>query len=863
MSMAFGRMPSTSIARRIVAVTAAISALVIGLSGSPASAAGQIPDDPATWPQNIPDNKSCGPDNLARWVKFTAGGSGPGSFAANSGTPKWSAAYTVTTNATNPNYPQSLSVSDVKDEFGNPVRFRQLVTGVASINPVWSFPPAYQSGVLDVPSDKNFSQFALCAYPPDVKLIVTKVVDWKGEPSLQPAPSFTVTVSCVVPPGPGGTNFATPSTLTLVDGASGTVTAPAGTICTATDVDSRFTTAPATVTLLVPTGANATQTATVTNTYKVFRSLTVTKTVVYPAGWAALPTDQTAFQFTVLCNGAAVAGSPFTLSNAGSVNVAVPFGQTCSVSEAAATNFITTSVPTPATAILMDANKTAAFTNTRTTGTLLVTKTAVGDNGTFQVNVDCGAGHTFTAAITTTGGTGTASFGPIPVGVSCAVTEAKLAGWTQTAGPAAAVIIASGSNPVGFTNVRDTGDLVVTKTAIGGSDTFGFSIVCGQSSVTRSITTGGTASTTVTGIPTGTSCTVTETAPPAGWSLTSVTGPAAASGAALTFTTAASGNVVAFVNTRDTGTARITKTIDGGSGTFAFSVTCGTVVRTVSVTIVAPATSGSADVADLPTGSCGVAETAQPVGYNGAASQTITIAKGATTNVGFRNDRQIDLAVVKANTGAFVTGSGAIYTIDVTNNGPSSETHAVVTDVVPAGLTFVSASGSGWTCTTSLPTVTCVNDSVVPAGGVYPTITLAVTITGAAGTPITNEAVVTGAGIDIDLSNNDSSVTRTPTAVVVDETTTTTTTTTTTLGPTVEATVVTAPPTTVAQLVTTTRVGPVVLPAQPITPSALPKTGASSRVLVALALGLLAFGLGAIEFTNARQIRRVKAAMRP
>jgi uncharacterized repeat protein (TIGR01451 family) len=240
-----------------------------------------------------------------------------------------------------------------------------------------------------------------------------------------------------------------------------------------------------------------------------------------------------------------------------------------------------------------------------------------------------------------------------------------------------------------------------------------------------------------------------------------------------------------------------------------------------------------------------VAETGHPVGYNGAPSQTISIAKGATTNVDFRNDRQIDLAVVKANTGAFVTGSGAVYTIDVTNNGPASETHAVVTDVVPTGLTFVSATGTGWLCTTALPTVTCVNDSVVAAGGVYPTITLAVTITGAAGTPITNTAVVAGDGIDIDLSNNDSSVTRTPT------------------GPTVLATVVTAPPTTVAQLVTTTRVGPVVLPAQPITPSALPKTGASSRVLVALALGLLAFGLGAIEFTNARQIRRVKATRRP
>ena len=842
MSMAFGRMPTTSMTRRIVAVTAAISALLIGLSGTPASAAGQIPDDPATWPQNIPDNASCAPDSLSRWVKFTAGGSGPGTFAANSGSPKWTATYTVTTNANNASYPQSLSVSNVKDDFGNPVRFRQLVTGVASTNPVWTFALGYQSGTLDVPFDKNFSQFALCAYPPDVTLNITKVIDWKGEPPLQPAPSFTVTVSCVAPPGPGGTNLATPPTLTLVGGASGTVTAPAGAICTATDVDPRFTTTPVTVTLLKPTGPNATQNATVTNTYKPLRSLTITKTVVYPASWAALPNDQTAFQFTVLCNGVAVAGSPFTLSNGGSTSVTVPIGQTCSVAEAAAPNFTTTSVPAATPAILMDVNKTAAFTNTRTTGSLLVTKTAIGENGTFEVNVDCGNGHTFASSITTTGGTGTASFGPIPVGVSCAVTEAKQAGWTQTVGPTSAVVIAAGSNPVGFTNVRDTGDILVTKTAIGGSDTFGFTIACGESSVTQSITTGGTGSTSVVGIPTGTSCTVTETAPPVGWSFTSVTGPGESTGASHTFTTATTGNTVAFVNTRDSGTARITKTIDGGSGTFAFSVTCGTVVTNVSVTIVAPATSGFVDVADLPTGSCVVEETAHPVGYNGADSQDVTIAKGATTNVDFRNDRQIDLAVVKGNTGAFVTGSGAAYTIDVTNNGPATETHAVVTDVVPTGLTFVSASGTGWTCTTALPTVTCVNDSVVASGGVYPTITLAVTITGAAGTPITNTAVVAGGGIDIDLTNNQSSVTRTPTAVVILQTTTTTT---------------------VVVLATVVQPKATVLAAEPVTPATLPKTGASSRVILALALGMLAFGLGAIEFTNARQIRRVKSAMRP
>ena len=46
-----------------------------------------------------------------------------------------------------------------------------------------------------------------------------------------------------------------------------------------------------------------------------------------------------------------------------------------------------------------------------------------------------------------------------------------------------------------------------------------------------------------------------------------------------------------------------------------------------------------------------------------------------------------------------MAGQDATYLLTVQNNGPSdSAGPIVVTDPVPAGTTFVSADGPGWTC---------------------------------------------------------------------------------------------------------------------------------------------------------------------
>ena len=60
-----------------------------------------------------------------------------------------------------------------------------------------------------------------------------------------------------------------------------------------------------------------------------------------------------------------------------------------------------------------------------------------------------------------------------------------------------------------------------------------------------------------------------------------------------------------------------------------------------------------------------------------------------------------DLAITKTHTGDFTAGQDGTYTISVTNNGPSdAQARITMLDTLPAGETYVSATGTGWTCPT-------------------------------------------------------------------------------------------------------------------------------------------------------------------
>src|SRR5207237_6976928 len=68
-----------------------------------------------------------------------------------------------------------------------------------------------------------------------------------------------------------------------------------------------------------------------------------------------------------------------------------------------------------------------------------------------------------------------------------------------------------------------------------------------------------------------------------------------------------------------------------------------------------------------------------------------------------------DLRVTKSHAGNFTVGVNGVYTITVDNalgGAPTSGT-ITVTDTLPTGLGFVSATGTGWTCSAIGQTATC------------------------------------------------------------------------------------------------------------------------------------------------------------
>lgn len=71
------------------------------------------------------------------------------------------------------------------------------------------------------------------------------------------------------------------------------------------------------------------------------------------------------------------------------------------------------------------------------------------------------------------------------------------------------------------------------------------------------------------------------------------------------------------------------------------------------------------------------------------------------------------------------SGSTVPYTLAVTNNGPTAASSVSVTDPLPAGAGFVSATGTGWSCGFSAGVVTCTTPSL--ALGAAPPITLTIT----------------------------------------------------------------------------------------------------------------------------------------
>jgi uncharacterized repeat protein (TIGR01451 family) len=114
-----------------------------------------------------------------------------------------------------------------------------------------------------------------------------------------------------------------------------------------------------------------------------------------------------------------------------------------------------------------------------------------------------------------------------------------------------------------------------------------------------------------------------------------------------------------------------------------------------------------------------------------------------------------DLTVAKITTPPnFNSRAQAGYTVQVINvgNAPSSG-KITVTDILDPNLTFISASGSNWSCNAAAQIVTCVTSDTIPEGASAPLITIAVNVMAQAGTSVIDTVTVAGGG-DANPSNN-------------------------------------------------------------------------------------------------------------
>lgn len=199
-----------------------------------------------------------------------------------------------------------------------------------------------------------------------------------------------------------------------------------------------------------------------------------------------------------------------------------------------------------------------------------------------------------------------------------------------------------------------------------------------------------------------------------------VTGPAnIAVGGTLTYTVTATNN-----GTGTAGNVTVTDTLPAGATYTSATGTGWTCAQSGQVvTCSAPS---------LPTGAApAITIIATAPATPGTITNPVTVASttpdpNTTNNAGSvmtNVNESADLAVaITAAPEPVTAGAPITYTVDVTNNGPSSASTVTVTDTLPPGATFVSAMGTGWTCTQAALVVTC-TAAALPTGAA-PAITI-------------------------------------------------------------------------------------------------------------------------------------------
>jgi uncharacterized repeat protein (TIGR01451 family)/CSLREA domain-containing protein len=126
---------------------------------------------------------------------------------------------------------------------------------------------------------------------------------------------------------------------------------------------------------------------------------------------------------------------------------------------------------------------------------------------------------------------------------------------------------------------------------------------------------------------------------------------------------------------------------------------------------------------------------------------------------------QADLAVSKTANTTVKNHSNLTYTVTVTNGGPNAASAVVMTDPLPPGAGFFSATPSQGRCTTpkknASGTVSCNLGSIT--SGASATVPIVVKVSASVGSTLSNTASVGACATDPNLNNNSATVTTTVT----------------------------------------------------------------------------------------------------
>ena len=142
--------------------------------------------------------------------------------------------------------------------------------------------------------------------------------------------------------------------------------------------------------------------------------------------------------------------------------------------------------------------------------------------------------------------------------------------------------------------------------------------------------------------------------------------------------------------------------------------------------------------------------------WSDGGAQSHTVVAGAapvtyTATYAIHADLSVGVLAAPEPVGA---GATLTYTLSVANAGPSQASSLTLTDTLPPGVAFVSASGTGWSCS-GTTTVTCTLPSLGIASAAP--VSIVVTAPSAAG-PITDTATIASTTADAVLANNTASV---------------------------------------------------------------------------------------------------------